>query len=100
MPNQKKNRLFLTGIFISLSFTVIGILGYYITNDKTPNANLIKPEWASLKPCSKVLFFQAKREVSRSLFYGFWGDESLGEQYSVDPSFNVVKVGSNWKFRS
>lgn len=100
MLGQKNNRLFKTGIFISVSFTLIGVLGYYLTTDTTPNANLIKPEWASLKPGAKVFFFQGKRKTARSIFYGFWGDESLGEQISVDLSFKVTNDGKNWHYKS
>ncbi len=52
----KKSKLFISGASLCLVLVVVGILGYSITIDKSPNANQIVPEWSNLGPGSTVYF--------------------------------------------
>ena len=46
----KRNRLAMAGLFLILLFLVMGILGYLITPDKTPNANTMHLQLSNRKP--------------------------------------------------
>ena len=41
----KKSKLFLGGAILCGILVIVGVLGYAITEDPTPNANQIVPEW-------------------------------------------------------
>jgi len=55
----KKSKLFLTGALLCGVLVTIGILGYAITTDPTPNANQIVPEWSNLGPGTTVYYSNA-----------------------------------------
>lgn len=52
----KKSKLFLTGAILCGFLVIVGILGYAITADPTPNANQIVPEWSNLAPGTTVYY--------------------------------------------
>jgi len=54
----KKSKLFLTGAILCGFLVIVGILGYAITADPTPNANQIVPEWSNLGPGTTVYYLQ------------------------------------------
>lgn len=54
----KKSKLFLGGAILCGILVIIGILGYAITVDPTPNANQIVPEWSNLAPGTIVYYSQ------------------------------------------
>jgi peptide/nickel transport system permease protein len=59
MLHQLKNsKLFLGGAILCGILVMIGILGYAITIDPTPNANQIVPEWSNLAPGTTVYYSQ------------------------------------------
>lgn len=50
----KKNKLALSSLFVLFLFIIIAAAGYFVTPDRTTNANTIIPEIALLPPGSKV----------------------------------------------
>lgn len=52
----KTSKLFLAGAGLCSILVIIGILGYAITADPTPNANQIVPEWSNLSPGTTVYY--------------------------------------------
>ncbi len=81
-----RNILFLGGLSVCLVFVLIGILGYGITVDTTPNANQIMPEWSSKGLNSTVYYVQYKRVEPRKWFFWVSGDATQGEIVSVKPN--------------
>jgi len=54
----KKSKLFLGGAILCGILVIVGVLGYAITEDPTPNANQIVPEWSNLGPGTTVYYSQ------------------------------------------
>ena len=54
----KKSKLFLGGAILCGILVIVGVLGYAITADPTPNANQIVPEWSNLAPGTTVYYAQ------------------------------------------
>ena len=54
----KKSKLFLGGAILCGILVIVGVLGYAITADPTPNANQIVPEWSNLGPGTTVYYSQ------------------------------------------
>ncbi|GDX49153.1 hypothetical protein LBMAG26_00120 [Bacteroidota bacterium] len=52
----KKSKLFLGGAILCGILVIVGVLGYAITEDPTPNANQIVPEWSNLAPGTTVYY--------------------------------------------
>jgi peptide/nickel transport system permease protein len=88
-----KNVLFIGGLSVCLFFILVGILGYGISVDNSPNANQIMPEWSSKSLNSTVYYVQFKRLEPRKWYFWVSGDGTQGEILSVKP--NTYKVEKN-----
>lgn len=89
-----KNVLFIGGLSVCLFFIVVGILGYGIAVDSSPNANQIMPEWSSKSLNSTVYYVQYKRIEPRKWYFWISGDATQGEIVSVKPNtYTVEKEG-------
>ena len=60
----KKSKLFLGGAILCGILVIVGVLGYAITEDPTPNANQIVPEWSNLGPGTTVYYAQESSSES------------------------------------
>ena len=60
----KKSKLFLGGAILCGILVIVGVLGYAITADPTPNANQIVPEWSNLAPGTTVYYAQESSSES------------------------------------
>lgn len=89
-----RNVLFIGGLTVCLLFIVVGILGYGIAVDSSPNANQIMPEWSSKSLNSTVYYVQYKRLEPRKWYFWISGDATQGEILSVMPNtYTVEKNG-------
>jgi peptide/nickel transport system permease protein len=89
-----KNILFIGGLSVCLLFIFVGILGYGIAVDSSPNANQIMPEWSSKSLNSTVYYVQYKRLEPRKWYFWISGDGTQGEILSVKPNtYTVEKNG-------
>jgi peptide/nickel transport system permease protein len=89
-----KNILFIGGLSVCLLFIFVGILGYGIAVDSSPNANQIMPEWSSKSLNSTVYYVQYKRLEPRKWYFWISGDATQGEILSVKPNtYTVEKNG-------
>ena len=71
----KKSKLFLGGAILCGILVIVGVLGYAITEDPTPNANQIVPEWSNLGPGTTVYYSQeASSESTPSYLYWALGN--------------------------
>ncbi len=89
-----KNVLFIGGLSVCLFFILVGILGYGIAVDSSPNANQIMPEWSSKSLNSTVYYVQYKRMEPLKWYFWISGDATQGEIVSVKPNtYTVEKEG-------
>ena len=93
-----RHRYFQIGALICGCFLLISILGYGITQDSSPQANRLMPEWAQLAPGSTKSGIQLKRVNERQFWYWLRGDEGQGTLLSIKGE--AVWSGDTLRFRS
>lgn len=104
--NLKRSKLFITGAGLCAILVVVGILGYAITIDPTPDANQIVPEWANQAPGTTVYYYSeknidqklSKKNGSPSYLYWAFGNPNLpkiipilGNPPEENNAINLVK---------
>ena len=102
----KKSKLFLGGAILCGILVIVGVLGYAITEDPTPNANQIVPEWSNLGPGTTVYYSQeASPESTPSYLYWALGNPNtpriipfqgkLGQQNKPEYHSRTFWLGSD-----
>ena len=102
----KKSKLFLTGAILCGFLVIVGVLGYAITADPTPNANQIVPEWSNLAPGTTVYYAQeSSSESTPSYLYWALGNPNtpkiipfqgkLGQQNKPEYHSRTFWLGSD-----
>lgn len=102
----KKSKLFLGGAILCGILVIVGVLGYAITEDPTPNANQIVPEWSNLAPGTTVYYSQeSSSESTPSYLYWALGNPNtpkiipfqgkLGQQNKPEYHSRTFWLGSD-----
>jgi peptide/nickel transport system permease protein len=102
----KKSKLFLGGAILCGILVTVGVLGYAITEDPTPNANQIVPEWSNLGPGTTVYYSQeSSPESTPSYLYWALGNPNtpriipfqgkLGQQNKPEYHSRTFWLGSD-----
>jgi peptide/nickel transport system permease protein len=102
----KKSKLFLGGAILCGILVIVGVLGYAITEDPTPNANQIVPEWSNLGPGTTVYYSQeSSPESTPSYLYWALGNPNtpriipfqgkLGQQNKPEYHSRTFWLGSD-----
>jgi peptide/nickel transport system permease protein len=89
----KKSKLFLTGAILCGFLVIVGILGYAITADPTPNANQIVPEWSNLGPGTTVYYLQESSPESTPTGSEV-GNASESQNSAETPSYLYWALGN------
>jgi oligopeptide transport system permease protein len=87
----KKSKLFLTGAILCGILVVVGILGYAITTDPTPNANQIVPEWSNLAPGTTVYYSNESKPKPSNTTDSV---ESQDSHFAETPSYLFWALGN------
>jgi oligopeptide transport system permease protein len=87
----KKSKLFLTGAILCGILVVVGILGYAITTDPTPNANQIVPEWSNLAPGTTVYYSNESKPTPSNTTDTV---ESQDSHFAETPSYLFWALGN------
>ncbi|MFZ9754511.1 MAG: ABC transporter permease [Bacteroidia bacterium] len=90
---------FVIGASICGLFALLAILGYALSTDDSPNANQIMPEWASLKPGSRVEYLEGPSSSSKPWYAFLSGWSGRGELISVEAG-SLRQQGADWDFIS
>jgi peptide/nickel transport system permease protein len=89
----KKSKLFLGGAILCGILVIVGVLGYAITEDPTPNANQIVPEWSNLGPGTTVYYSQESSSES-TLADSEVGIASVSQNSTETPSYLYWALGN------
>lgn len=89
----KKSKLFLAGATLCGILVIVGVLGYAITADPTPNANQIVPEWSNLAPGTTVYY--AQESSPESTPHGSEVDNASASENSNSPEASNPSPSQN-----
>ena len=89
----KKSKLFLGGAILCGILVIVGVLGYAITADPTPNANQIVPEWSNLGPGTTVYYSQEASSESTPDSSEV-GTASKSQNFTETPSYLYWALGN------